>query len=111
MRARQFVPADAVWTERVEDVLTAQDVDVVVELMGGLDPVEGWLRTAMSAGKHVVTANKQLIAYRGAELLALAAKQGRAAAVWRGGGGRCAGDSGHGAGAERRPDYGASAAL
>src|ERR1700755_2034970 len=68
----KFVPAGAVWTERVEDVLEAADVDVVVELMGGLDPVEGWLRTALASGKHVVTANKQLIAYRGTELLELA---------------------------------------
>jgi homoserine dehydrogenase len=72
----KFVPADAVWTERVEDVLTAKDVDVVVELMGGLDPAEGWLKTAMDAGRHVVTANKQLIAYKGAELFALAEKHG-----------------------------------
>ena len=72
----QFVPADAVWTERVEDVLEASDVDVVVELMGGLEPAESWLRAAVAAGKHVVTANKQLIAYRGAELLALAAWHG-----------------------------------
>jgi homoserine dehydrogenase len=71
-----FVPANSKWSENVEDVLTAKDVDVVVELMGGLDPVEGWLRTALSAGKHVVTANKQLIAYRGAELFALAASKG-----------------------------------
>jgi homoserine dehydrogenase len=74
-RAR-FVPADAVWTERVEDVLEAADVDVVVELMGGLDPIEGWLRSALNAGKHVVTANKQLIAYRGAALFELAASKG-----------------------------------
>jgi len=72
----KFVPADAGWTERVEDVLEAADVDVVVELMGGLDPVESWLRAALSAGKHVVTANKQLIAYRGAELFALAESKG-----------------------------------
>jgi len=72
----KFVPSDAVWTERVEDVLEAADVDVVVELMGGLDPVEGWLRTALGAGKSVVTANKQLIAYRGAALFALAAEKG-----------------------------------
>jgi homoserine dehydrogenase len=71
-----FVPADAVWTERVEDILEATDVDIVVELMGGLDPAEQWLRTAMRSGKHVVTANKQLIAYRGAEMLALAAESG-----------------------------------
>jgi homoserine dehydrogenase len=72
----KFVPSDAVWTERVDDVLAAGDVDVVVELMGGLDPVEGWLRSAMESGKHVVTANKQLIAYRGAQLLALARRHG-----------------------------------
>jgi homoserine dehydrogenase len=72
----KFVAKDAVWTERVDDVLEAADVDVVVELMGGLDPAEGWLRAALSAGKHVVTANKQLIAYRGAELFALAASKG-----------------------------------
>ncbi|MDQ2925469.1 MAG: homoserine dehydrogenase, partial [Acidobacteriota bacterium] len=70
----KFVPTGAVWTERVEDVLEAADVDVVVELMGGLDPVEGWLRAALKAGKSVVTANKQLIAYRGAALFALAAE-------------------------------------
>jgi homoserine dehydrogenase len=71
-----FVPANALWTERVEDVISAADVDVVIELMGGLDPAEGWLRTALDAGKHVVTANKQLIATRGAELFALAASKG-----------------------------------
>ena len=71
----KFVPADAAWTERVEDVLEATDVDVIVELMGGLDPIEGWLRSALNAGKHVVTANKQLIAYRGASLFELAASK------------------------------------
>lgn len=70
----KFVPANAVWTDRVEDVLAAPDVDAVVELIGGLDPIESWLRTAITAGKHVITANKQLIAFRGTELLDLAAK-------------------------------------
>ncbi len=69
-----FVPVGAIWTDRVEDVLTASDVDAVVELIGGLDPIEGWLRTALGAGKHVITANKQLLAFRGTELLDLAAK-------------------------------------
>ncbi len=67
-----FVPADALWTDRAEEVLEAPDVDIIVELIGGLDPAEQWLRTALRAGKHVVTANKQLIAYRGEEMLALA---------------------------------------
>ena len=70
----KFVPPGAIWTDRVEDILTATDVDAVVELIGGLDPIEGWLRIALSAGKHVVTANKQLLAFRGTELLDLAAK-------------------------------------
>jgi len=72
----KFVPADAVWTERVEDILESPDVHLVVELMGGLDPIEGWLRAALSSGKHVATANKQLIAYRGSDLFALAAGKG-----------------------------------
>ncbi len=72
----KFVGVGTVWTERVEDVLAASDVDVVVELMGGLDPARGWLRAALNAGKHVVTANKLLIAYRGAELFALAESKG-----------------------------------
>ncbi|HEY4009304.1 MAG TPA: homoserine dehydrogenase [Acidobacteriaceae bacterium] len=71
-RAR-FVPADTIWTENVDDVLAASDVDAVVELIGGLDPTEQWLRTAMTAGKHVITANKQLLAFRGTELLGFAA--------------------------------------
>ena len=70
----KFVPATAVWTDRVEDILTASDVDAVIELIGGLDPIEGWLRTALNAGKHIVTANKQLLAFRGTELLELATK-------------------------------------
>jgi homoserine dehydrogenase len=70
----KFVPEGAVWTDRVEEVLTAPDVDAVIELIGGLDPIESWLHTAIVAGKHVITANKQLLAFRGTELLNLAAK-------------------------------------
>ena len=73
--AARFVPGSVVWTENVEDVLRS-DVDVVVELMGGLNPAEGWIRKALSSGKSVVTANKQLIAYRGAGLAKLAAEHG-----------------------------------
>src|SRR5579871_91273 len=71
----KFVPASVVWTENIDDVLKS-DVDVVIELMGGLNPVEGWLRKALSAGKSVVTANKQLIAYRGTSLMKLASLHG-----------------------------------
>jgi homoserine dehydrogenase len=70
--AAKVVPGSVVWTESVDDILRS-DVDVVVELMGGLTPAEGWLRKALAAGKSVVTANKQLIAYRGTSLAKLAA--------------------------------------
>jgi homoserine dehydrogenase len=71
--AAKAVAASVVWTDSI-DVILRSDVDVVVELMGGLNPVEGWLRKALVAGKSVVTANKQLIAYRGAGLAKVAAQ-------------------------------------
>ncbi|MFC6645161.1 homoserine dehydrogenase [Granulicella cerasi] len=71
----KFVGAEVKWTSDATEVVTAEDVDVVVEVIGGLEPIEGWLTTAIHAGKHIVTANKQLIAYRGATLLALAAEK------------------------------------
>jgi homoserine dehydrogenase len=71
--AAKAVPASVIWTESIDDILRS-DVDVIIELMGGLNPVEGWLRKALAAGKSVVTANKQLIAYRGAALAKLAEK-------------------------------------
>lgn len=74
-RAR-FVPADAVWTSDPDEVLAAPDVHVIVELMGGLDPAEGWITSALASGKHVITANKQLIAHRGPTLFALAQQHG-----------------------------------
>jgi homoserine dehydrogenase len=73
--AAKSVSASVVWTENINDILKS-DVDVVVELMGGLNPVEGWLRKALVSGKSVVTANKQLIAYRGASLAKVAAQHG-----------------------------------
>jgi homoserine dehydrogenase len=69
--AAKFVPASVVWTDNI-DVILRSDVDIVVELMGGLNPIEGWIRKALAAGKSVVTANKQLIAYRGSSLRKLA---------------------------------------
>src|SRR3984957_8578488 len=73
--AAKFVPSTVVWTENIEDILRS-NVDVVLELTGGLNPVEGWLRKALTSGKSVVTANKQLIAYRGTSLAKLAAQHG-----------------------------------
>jgi homoserine dehydrogenase len=71
--AAKRVPASVIWTQNIDDVLKA-NVDIVIELMGGLTPAEGWIRKALASGKSVVTANKQLIAYRGASLAKFAAK-------------------------------------
>jgi homoserine dehydrogenase len=71
--AARRVPGSVVWTENIDDILNSR-ADIVVELMGGLVPAEGWLRKCFAAGKSVVTANKQLIAYRGVGLSRLAAK-------------------------------------
>jgi homoserine dehydrogenase len=62
-----WLPASVQWSEDADAVL-ASDVDVVVELAGGLDPAGGWVRSALNAGKSVVTANKKLISYQGVEL-------------------------------------------
>ncbi len=74
-KKQAWVPGDVAWTEDVQSVLSS-DVDIVIELIGGLNPAEQIVRSALEAGKSVVTANKQLIARHGPELLELAAKRG-----------------------------------
>jgi len=66
-----WLPSEVVWTENIDDIL-ASDADIVVEVMGGLQPTEDWVRRALASGKSVVTANKQLIAHCGPALIALA---------------------------------------
>jgi homoserine dehydrogenase len=70
-----WIPSSVRWTNRIEDVL-GDDVDVLVELIGGRSPAEEWIRRALEAGKSVVTANKQVIAHAGPELLEVAARSG-----------------------------------
>ena len=66
-----WLPSSVQWTEKIGDILSS-DVEIVVEVMGGLQPTEDWIRRALASGKSVVTANKQLIARSGPELIALA---------------------------------------
>ncbi|MCB5362156.1 homoserine dehydrogenase [Pusillimonas sp. CC-YST705] len=58
------------------DVVRSPDVDVVVELMGGLNPAYDWVMEAIAQGKHVVTANKALLAERGNEIFQAAREKG-----------------------------------
>ena len=57
-----------------EEILAGSDL--VVEVMGGLDPARDYVLRAMAAGKHVVTANKQLLSQHGEELWAAAREHG-----------------------------------
>ena len=53
----------------VEDILSDQEITIVVELMGRIEPAKTFITRALKAGKHVVTANKDLLAVHGSELL------------------------------------------
>ncbi|MFZ0273209.1 MAG: homoserine dehydrogenase [Acidobacteriaceae bacterium] len=70
-----WVPGHVVWSEDFDAVLRS-DVDVIVELVGGLEPPGSWVRRALDAGKSVVTGNKKLIAKHGIELDRLARSKG-----------------------------------
>ena len=63
---------DGVLTLDAGEVVTDPSVDVVVEVMGGIEPARELILAAMAAGKPVVTANKELLANHGAELFAAA---------------------------------------
>ncbi|HET7738788.1 MAG TPA: homoserine dehydrogenase, partial [Tepidiformaceae bacterium] len=63
-------------TTDVESVIADPSVDIVVEVIGGEEPAGSFVRSAIRAGKHVVTANKELIAKSGPELLAEAHSRG-----------------------------------
>ncbi len=59
-----------------EELLADPEIAIVVEVMGGLEPARTHVLKALEAGKHVVTANKSLLATHGDEIFALASKQG-----------------------------------
>ena len=74
-RQRPGVPADLL-TGDAAAVVARPDVDIVVELIGGIEPARELLLAAMAAGKPVVTANKEVLAGHGAELFAAARAAG-----------------------------------
>ena len=75
-RARALGVPDDLITDAPAHLVASRDVDIVVELMGGLDPALTLVRAALEDGKPVVTANKELIARDGPELLQIAATAG-----------------------------------
>ena len=63
-------------TDDINDILKDEDIDIIVELMGGLHPAREYMLRAMKAGKHVVTANKDVVAQFGKDMFD-AAKENR----------------------------------
>ncbi len=73
-RAAELPPG--VITTDVEDILSNPEVDVVVEVMGGQDPAFDYILKSISLGKHIVTANKEVMARHGPDILTLSRKKG-----------------------------------
>jgi homoserine dehydrogenase len=74
-RARKVVGDSAVITADALDVVNNPDIDIVVELIGGTGIAKDLVLKAIANGKHVVTANKALLALHGNEIFAAAQKQ------------------------------------
>lgn len=63
-------------TTAIDDILNDASIHIVAELMGGCEPAREWVLRAIAGGKHVITANKALIAQHGNEIFAAAEKHG-----------------------------------
>jgi len=75
-KARKIVGDGTLITSDANEVVTHPDVDIVVELIGGYTTAKELTLKAIENGKHVVTANKAMLASHGTEIFAAAEKQG-----------------------------------
>ena len=62
----------ALMTKNFDDICNDDEIDIVVETMGGINPAFDFVSSCLKKGKHVVTSNKELVAKKGFELLTLA---------------------------------------
>jgi homoserine dehydrogenase len=74
-REQLGIPKD-IFTKNAQELINSPSVDIVVELIGGYSPAGEFIIESLNNHKHVVTANKALLAKQGAELVELAAKNG-----------------------------------
>ncbi len=72
LRSFPELPYADIFTTRFEDILEDAEIRIVVETMGGLHPAYDFVKACLLAGKSVVTSNKELVAAKGDELLAIA---------------------------------------
>lgn len=73
---RGVVLPEGVLTSNADEVLTDPEIAIVIELIGGYEPAKSFVLKAIEHGKHVVTANKALLAVHGEEIYAAAARKG-----------------------------------
>ncbi len=71
-KAREYTVSSGLLTQNPDDILLDDGISIVIEVIGGESPAEEYIRRAIGSGKHVVTANKEVMAKRGPELLAKA---------------------------------------
>ena len=74
-KKREGIPKD-ILTEDFQGILSDPKIQIVIELMGGIEPARTYILEALRAGKHVVTANKDLMAKHGRELMEEAERHG-----------------------------------
>ena len=79
-KPRDYTPPAGMLTDDALSLVRSPDLDVVIELIGGLRPARELVLEALQAGKHVVTANKALLCEHGPELFAAAREAGKAIA-------------------------------
>ena len=65
-------PVQKIITHNYDDILNDESVEVVVEVMGGINPAYTFVKSALKKGKSVCTSNKELVAAHGAELMRIA---------------------------------------
>jgi homoserine dehydrogenase len=73
---RGVVLPTGVLTTNADEVLTDPEITIVIELIGGYEPARSFVLKAIEHGKHVVTANKALLAVHGEEIYAAATRKG-----------------------------------
>lgn len=74
-KTRRYAIESGRLTEDARDIINDPAIDVVVEVMGGIEPAKTYILAALERGKHIVTANKDLMALHGTDILNKAAEK------------------------------------
>lgn len=68
LEKKRSITGDFIVTEQIEDIINDAEIDIVIEVMGGENPAKEYMLRALNAGKHVVTANKDVVAKYGRDM-------------------------------------------